>query len=428
MKQLSLLGGCHDMSSTSRRLRVPLCAAAILVLVGVAACSSSGSSASSNSAAVTGATANKSPILLAAIDPIDSTVISLGDRFTGLQVAAKAINAAGGVNGHPIKLDLCDSMLDPNTELECARSAVSMGAVALVGSYTITNPAAVASVVQQAGMADIGTIASVPAEFTSPNYFTLTLSSALQQAAVGAAEVRAGCKSIGSAALDVPSALYSASVQQTAVEVAGGHWAGVVKIPVNTADYSTVMAQVNADKMDCVGILTTDQNIPGWLQAASAGPQKVRSAASSDILTPSVLAAGGSESNGAIVAGTTVAPTSSDPQMVKFQNELKQYGDPSKIHNFYQALDSWLSVEVFAQVAKNLSTINAHTVLAAFQQTHNLNIGLGVPPINYNSPNSIAKFARLFITQIHVLEWNNGQFTDSGTLNMESTLVKIPSS
>ena len=48
---------------------------------------------------------------------------------TGAQAAIAAINAAGGVKGHPLELDVCDDQQNANAAATCARRFVNDSSV-----------------------------------------------------------------------------------------------------------------------------------------------------------------------------------------------------------------------------------------------------------------------------------------------------------
>ena len=52
-----------------------------------------------------------------------------------------ALNDSGGINGHPLKLEQCDSKGDPNTEVECAKKMVNDKVVATLGDGTFYSSA-----------------------------------------------------------------------------------------------------------------------------------------------------------------------------------------------------------------------------------------------------------------------------------------------
>src|SRR5689334_10523783 len=121
----------------SIRKRLQCCLAlAGVVMLGLAGCSSSGSS-SSSSAAAAGAAAAKSPIKVMIIAVLSNPAFSDPEAATAAQAYVKEANASGGINGHPIDLEVCDSNLDPNKETACFQKAVTDHVVAVVGSFLL---------------------------------------------------------------------------------------------------------------------------------------------------------------------------------------------------------------------------------------------------------------------------------------------------
>ena len=91
--------------------------------VTISGCSSSGgkgSTSSANTPTTSGsgssAGATGSPILIGGAIPIHSSVYNQPDAETGLDAAVASINAAGGVNGHPLQVDFCDTQYSVNGE------------------------------------------------------------------------------------------------------------------------------------------------------------------------------------------------------------------------------------------------------------------------------------------------------------------------
>ena len=63
-----------------------------------------------------------------------------------MRAAARAINAAGGVNGHPLVVDSCNDQGDPNLSATCARKMVSDHVVATFGDISAGNADAMATI------------------------------------------------------------------------------------------------------------------------------------------------------------------------------------------------------------------------------------------------------------------------------------------
>jgi ABC-type branched-subunit amino acid transport system substrate-binding protein len=80
----------------------------------------------------------------------------------GLQGAVKAINDAGGVSGHPIKLNLHDSLSTAEGAQAAVRAAIADNPSTLYGSYASAQFAAILPVLQQAKI----TMITVPVQST----------------------------------------------------------------------------------------------------------------------------------------------------------------------------------------------------------------------------------------------------------------------
>src|ERR1700742_3433104 len=103
----------------ARRRATALGAAALAASVAIAACSSGGSGGSSSGNPAGSAT--KSPFTFY----VETAPLVAADNLAGVKAAVAAINAAGGVNGHPLSYSPCSDNLDPNQALTCARQGAS---------------------------------------------------------------------------------------------------------------------------------------------------------------------------------------------------------------------------------------------------------------------------------------------------------------
>src|SRR5204863_2229965 len=72
------------------------------------------------------------PIKLMQIATLTGPSNNVPEDAAAGKAAVKAVNAAGGVNGHPLELSVCDDKFDPNGAAECARQAVSQKVAAVV--------------------------------------------------------------------------------------------------------------------------------------------------------------------------------------------------------------------------------------------------------------------------------------------------------
>ncbi len=80
------------------------------------------------------------PIKLMSTGTIESAAFSIPSIPIGAQVAVDEINAAGGIDGRPLELLVCNDELDPNKASGCIQTAVQEGVVALVGGLSVFEP------------------------------------------------------------------------------------------------------------------------------------------------------------------------------------------------------------------------------------------------------------------------------------------------
>jgi len=155
--------------------RFALGAVAVCSALVVAACSSSGQSstaANGTSSSIGGSTTASSAIPIGIIGSYSGTqAASLGVVPNVAQAWASTVNAAGGLDGHPIKLYIKDDAGNPATAVTAAHELVQQDkVVAIVGDGSNVD-AAWGPYVQQAGVPVVGGYSLNPTMFTNPDFF-----------------------------------------------------------------------------------------------------------------------------------------------------------------------------------------------------------------------------------------------------------------
>jgi ABC-type branched-subunit amino acid transport system substrate-binding protein len=228
-------------SAQAHRRLLALGALAIVASAAVTACSSSSSATSSASSGTsTGSTATKSPFTFyVQVDPLTGD-----DNLAGVKVAVDAINAAGGVDGHPLAYTSCVDNNDPNQAATCARAAISNSSVlAFVDSGssfgTVYDP-----LLQQADMANFGNLPSTTADDTSKISFPLyggTFNTIVS--AMAATEPQFfGAKKIGVPYIGVPAGAQLAPFISLITKPTGATVVGAESIPPTATDYTSFAA------------------------------------------------------------------------------------------------------------------------------------------------------------------------------------------
>lgn len=112
-------------STASKAIAFSMVAATVLAACGG---SSSSSSTATTSAATTSTAASNSPVVFHVLLSETGAGAFLGSRgATSLKAQAAYINAHGGVNGHPIQLDILDNQSSPSTNVSLATPWIAQG-------------------------------------------------------------------------------------------------------------------------------------------------------------------------------------------------------------------------------------------------------------------------------------------------------------
>ena len=151
-----------------------VCALAIVATACSSSSSSTGSTAGSNSsAASTGSAPSGSAINIGVIEPTNTSIYNAGDEVAAVRAAAAGINAQGGINGHKVVVDYCNSQDDPNATAACVRQMISDKVVELAAGIDILGPSMVQSL-SAAGIPVVDEDALSLGEMTATTAFPLT--------------------------------------------------------------------------------------------------------------------------------------------------------------------------------------------------------------------------------------------------------------
>jgi branched-chain amino acid transport system substrate-binding protein len=385
-------------------------AAGILVLlVAASGCASSGkgsaTSSSSSSSAVTG-----TPLKIALIGDGSGPGVpdsNLAIEEAGVNGAVKAINAAGGINGHPLQVLPCDTNLNPNGAAACARSAVSAGAVAAVATSTQFGANAI-PILNAAHIAELGQIAVGAADLTNPNGFPLAPVGIDIAAGEPALAASLGATKISMVHVDLPVAAQLPQLAAIGLAPHALKLVNAVAIPQNAPDMSPYVASATEHGSDAVAIILgnpsdTTSFVRGAKQAGYQG--KLVSDAASLLR---VFKAGQTAAVEGLYSLDVAFPASdtSVPAVKKMDSEIDAVD--STVVKDYSVEDGWASVYLFAQVAKTLPTVTAESILAAMPTVTNFDSGV-FPPIDFSKPLTAIPGLHVFNGQVLYEQVRSGQ-------------------
>jgi branched-chain amino acid transport system substrate-binding protein len=157
---------------------IPALAAAALIAGTVSACGSSSNAGDSGGGTIT----------LGMLAPLNGTFAQSGkDMVNGAKIAVAEINAAGGVNGKKLELDVKDDGSDPQKTSQATRDLASAGHKLMLGAFTSTECLAVKSLIKATGGVYIAptcvdpTITGAPGKPGTANVFRTGLRSSPDQ-------------------------------------------------------------------------------------------------------------------------------------------------------------------------------------------------------------------------------------------------------
>ncbi|QWE13540.1 ABC transporter substrate-binding protein [Polynucleobacter sp. AP-Titi-500A-B4] len=307
------------------------------------------------------ALAQSGPIKIGVVTPLSGTYTPIGEQVKmGLDLAAKEINAAGGINGRKIDLIYEDEEANPAVatqkaeklfqveKVEFLTGTVNSGSTLAVGQLAERNNKLIATTVSFAD--------SITGDKCSPNVFRVNARAGMQSAALAAwvdKEIpKANIFFIGpdyEMGRSTVSAFKKASTEKGAKDV------GEVFAPLDNKDYSPYFGQVRAAKPNVIYTsVAGNDTVRLFSQMDEYGVNKgVTIVGASGTVTSQNMGAIGKSANG-FVTGVGYSPKLDNPANKKFVADFqKAY---NKLPDLYGADSYGLLYFYKAAVEKAKST------------------------------------------------------------------------
>lgn len=345
----------------------------------VAAGCSGDSTAESTEGAATG-----DPIKVGQIVPIEAPGLGSVTYAASLVASVDAFNERGGVNGRPLELLQCDSMGDPNKEVDCANKMVSEGAVATLADFTPVSSEASSKILFEAGIARVGLNPVNMADFTATNVYTPFSGSLLNLYGMIDILVAQGKTKLSLMRPDLPVTAQLVGLLTPAVQAKGAELVNDVAVGAGATDYTQFIAA--AERNEAQGVImalgATDAN--PIAQAFEQLGSKLTFALGTAGFTQADLQDLGTFATSSTYTSPTPAPSSSTedfPGLKDFLADMDKSGkDELKPENLTgDAVNPWLSVRAFGEVAKGRPEVNAKTIWAGFENAKNLDMAGLIP-------------------------------------------------
>jgi branched-chain amino acid transport system substrate-binding protein len=315
--------------------------------------------------------AQTGPIKIGVVTPLSGTYTPIGEQVKmGLDLAAKEINASGGINGRKIDLLYEDEEANPAVATQKAEKlfqvekvdfltgTVNSGSTLAVGQLAERNNKLIATTVSFAD--------SITADKCSPNVFRVNARAGMQSAALAAwvaKEInKANIFFIGP---DYEMGRSTVSAFKKASTEAGSKDVGEVFAPLDNKDYSPYFGQVRAAKPNVIYTsVAGNDTVRLFTQMEEYGVNKgITLVGASGTVTSQNLAAIGKSANG-FVTGVGYSPKLDNPANKKFVADFqKTY---NKLPDLYGA-DSYGLLYFYKAAVEKAKSTDTDKVRAAMK-------------------------------------------------------------
>jgi branched-chain amino acid transport system substrate-binding protein len=277
-------------------------------------------------------TSGKPQIVFGMAAPMTGNDADYGiDLQKGVGLAIDEINAAGGINGQPVKLEVCDDKADPSAASLCAQKFVSESYIfAAIGNVNSTCTLAAGPIYDKAGLTDI-TGDSTNSQITQMGW-THMFRTIINDKQQGPGMVQIAVKTLGKSKLAIMYANsdYGNGLLNTAVPAITALGAQMVDAESYTPgdkDFSAQLTKIALAQPDAL-LLMTDYTEGGLIlkQRIAAGLGNIAVIASAANVHPEFISLGGAGAEGAFVM-TDFDPGQPTPLVQKFVATYKaKYG------------------------------------------------------------------------------------------------------
>lgn len=346
----------------------------------------------------------KTPIRIMSIQALSGVSSVYPQVAAGAQSAAAAINKAGGVNGHTIKIDVCDDQQNPNLGTQCGEEAVHNHDVAVTG--VSQEGQEFLPILAAAHIPEITSNESSPDGETYPNVFTLGAGADAEVAAGGSLCAKLGYKKIGLAVINVSSANTLIPGITTALAQYGLTVAKTVEVPPTATDLTPYAAQL-VGSTDCITDILSINELLSLISALHQQGSK-EPVMSVGGVSASTFATIGQINN---VYGVDIFPPATDkkaPGVAQFLKEVNACSCTKGQPQDAKMEDGWSAVHLVAQELKGRTKLTGANLIRILGSSTTVRAPL-LPPTNYTYPVTwFSGVTRLFTQDLIFTKWVNG--------------------
>lgn len=382
---------------------------AVAVALAASACSSTSHAGTSSATTATSA-ANLSPITLYGIFDITGPPggITFPEEGAGFTAAVKAINAKGGINGHPINGVVCDDQLNSTAAANCANNAVSSGSAAVI---EVSQEIATTDPILIAGKLPLLEFPLAMQQLAEPTLYEAELGSAGANAefAVIQHEVFKTTKNVY-AGINVAAALASIPAWNATFTAHGWPTGRVVLTPPGIPDaapYASTILQGGTESVVLASDAGDDDLLQAAIRQAGSNVPTVRSSLTTSSKDISTL--GSNATNMFVGSGLLPPSDTSNPTVQAYVSQINAVSSTAAKDEASEW--AWMNVYLFAQAAKYGSTYAPADITQSLN-THTFNLGL-LPPVQFSTPVAGCGYPRCFNDWATATEVKNGDLVSA---------------
>jgi len=382
-----------------------------ILLVAALALASTATACSSDEKSSTTTTATKltgSPVTIGVIYTDDEAAGAEASYVEdSLRASVAALEASGGLDGHPIKIKVCKTGAnDTNAGAQCANEMVNEPSlVAMVGSST-SNGDAVNPILEKAGIANIAATPLSSSDYSTKVNFPVTGGAVTGPGVATLLTDKFGAKKVSLAYPDLAATATLPILFAQALGPRDLELGTQVKLPLEKQDLSAEAAQLakGADGIAVTAFADQFARLVKSGRTSGVWPADLKVATFTSTLNNEVIETLGEDAEGIYAPALLALTTVDSPGMRKYLGALKKYG---KNGVFDRAEDDvvkspWLGLQILAAATKGLTTIDRASVLGAMNKLQFDSKGLA-PPFDFSKENTTilgGAVPRLFNTSV----------------------------
>jgi branched-chain amino acid transport system substrate-binding protein len=396
-------------AASKRRIRTVQFAAAIgAAALTAVACSSSATTTGAGSTA--SGTSSSSTITVGGMAPLTSQLLTQPEIEAGIVAAIDALNAQGGIDGHQVKLDYCDTQYTTSGEISCMDQLIGDKVSALITpSIAASSSGSPFELAEPADLASIGTQGQIVTEFTSPAVFPLSSGDPGWVYGAMSDLVKGGARRIAVLGNAVGSYEAVRGYALAALKQAGLTPVSVVEAdPTSDPTFSAAAAKVVSSDPDGLYLGASPANVPLAVRALRAAGYTGPIASIAAAFTPPIIKALGTEGNGIELSGSVAFPSETGNSAVaSYLADMAKYQPQGTIDQ--ESETSWAGMMLFTQAMKGQTNFSASNVLSVMNSLSTpVDLGVAGPYVVKGAVSPIPGFHNIYNPTIALGVLQNG--------------------